>query len=75
MDVSVVLDQGFDRVGRKLECDLVPQYHIHMDDICFDMKELVVEESFYKRVRIFAQFGLGSFREHDGGECPYCGRG
>jgi len=73
MNILVVFDQGFDRVGRQLECDLVPQYHIHVDDICFDVNELVVEESLHQRVRVFAQFGFWSFWKHDRGEGPYCG--
>jgi hypothetical protein len=73
MNILVIFDQGFDRVGSQLERDLVPQYHIHMDDICFDVNELVVEESLYQRVRVFAQFGVWSFWKHDRGEGPYCG--
>ena len=56
MDIFVILDQGFYRVWRELECNLIPEYHIDMDDICFDMQELVVEQGFYQRVLILAQF-------------------
>lgn len=47
MNILVVLDQRLDGVGRQLECNLVPQYHIHMDNICFDVNELVVKERLY----------------------------
>ena len=47
MNILVVLDQRLDRVGRQLESNLVPQYHVHVNNLCFDMNELVVEESLY----------------------------
>jgi hypothetical protein len=36
------------------------------------VNKLVVEEGLYQRVRVLAQFGIGSFGKHDGGEGPYC---
>lgn len=71
MDVLVILDQGFYRIWRELECDLIPEYHVDMDDICFDVKELIVEQGFNQRVLILAQFRVRSFCDHEGGEGPY----
>lgn len=75
MYVFVILDQGFYRVWCKLECDLVPEYHVDMDDICFDVKELIVEQCFNQRVLILAQFRVRRFCNHDGGKSPYRCRG
>jgi len=53
MNILVVFDQSFYRFRRELECDLVPEHHIDMDDISFDVKELIVEQGLDQRILIF----------------------
>jgi len=44
VNILVVLDQGFYRVGRQLKRNLIPQNQVDMYNICLYMDELVVEE-------------------------------
>lgn len=64
MYLLVVLDQTVYCVLCKLVCDLVPQNHVHVNDVGLNMDELIVEEGFHQRIAILAQFRLGRLGEH-----------
>ena len=74
VDVFVVFDEGVDRFRGQLEGHFVLRDHVDVDDVGFDVHQLVVEEGFDQRVVVFAEFRIGRFGQHDRTERPY-GRG
>lgn len=64
VDILVKLDEGFNGVLAELESNLIAQNHVHMDHICLDMYELVVEERLDQGIRVLLHFGLGRLGQH-----------
>lgn len=70
VDVLVVVDQSLDRFRCQLEGDLVLRDHVDVDDIGLDVDQLKVEDAFYQRVVVLAQFRFWCSREHERAEGP-----
>lgn len=50
VNVLVVFYEGLYGIRGEFEGDLIPQYHIHVDDVGLDMDELVVEERLHQGI-------------------------
>ncbi len=58
VNLLMVLDQGFDGLGRKLERDLVAEDQVDMDDVCINMQQLIVENGLDQWVRVLPQIRI-----------------
>lgn len=54
MNVLVVFDEGLNGIRSQLEGNLVPQHHVDVHNVRFNVEELVVEETFDQWVLILS---------------------
>jgi hypothetical protein len=67
VNLFVVLNQSVDSVGGELVGNLIAQDHVNVDDVGFEMDELVAEVLL---MRLCGHICLGALGQHDGSESP-----
>lgn len=70
MHIFMIFNERLDGLWGQLEGDLVLGDHVDVDDVCFDIQDLVVEQRLHERVGVFAEFGVWRLGEHDGTQGP-----
>lgn len=70
MHFFMVFHQRLDGLWRQLEGDLVLGDHVDMNDVCFDIQDLIIEQSLDERVGIFAKFRIRCLGEHERTQRP-----
>lgn len=70
MHFFMIFDQRLDGLWGQLECDLVLGDHVDVDDVCFDVQDLIVEQCLDEWVGIFAKFRVWRLGEHDRAQSP-----
>lgn len=46
--------------------------HVNVYNVSLNVQELVIEDGLDKRIRVFAQIGIGGLGNHEGRQRPYC---
>ena len=67
VNLLVVLDESINGVGSQLVSNLVAQNHVNMDDVSFNVNQLMVEGVLHG---VLGHVSLGDLGEHDGGQSP-----